>query len=67
MDSGQWDETIALFDTDLGLDPSAVDTLLHRANLRMLQQKLAEAKLDLERCVELRPNHSPTHDIGRCQ
>ena len=61
MDSGKLDEAIALFDTALGLDPSAVDALLHRANLRMLQQKPAEAKIDLERCVELRPNHIFAH------
>ena len=57
MDSGKLEEAIKLFDTALGLDPTAVDALLHRANLRMLQQKPAEAKADLERCLELRPDH----------
>ena len=57
MDSGgKLDEAIALFDTALGIDPLAADALLHCANLPMLQQKPAEAKSDLERCAELRPN-----------
>ena len=61
MDSGKLEEAIALFDTALGLDPTAVDALLHRANLRMLEQKPLEAKADLERCIELRPNHIFAH------
>jgi len=55
------EEAISLFDTALGIDPSAVDALLHRANLRMLEQKPLEAKTDLERCIELRPNHIFAH------
>ncbi len=61
MDSGKLKEALALFDTALGIDPSAVDGLLHRANLRMLEQKPNEAKTDLQRCIELRPNHIFAH------
>lgn len=61
MDSGKLEEAITLFDTALGLDPSAVDALLHRANLRLLEQKPVEAKADLERCIELRPDHILAH------
>lgn len=57
MDGGKLDEGLALFDTALGLDPTAADALLHRANLRMIQQKPAEAKADLDRCIELCPDH----------
>ena len=57
MDAGKLDEAMNLFDTALGLDPSAADALLHRANLRMLQQKPKEAQSDLEACLELRPDH----------
>jgi len=61
MDSGKLEEALELFDTALGIDPSAVDALLHRANLRMLQEKPVEAKADLERCIELRPDHVFAH------
>lgn len=57
MDGGEHDEALTLFDTALGLNPNAVDALLHRGNLRMIQQKIPEAKADLERCLELRPDH----------
>jgi len=57
MDGGNHEEAMTLFETALGLDPDAVDALLHRANLRMLQMKPIEAKADLERCLALRPNH----------
>lgn len=57
MDAGRQEEALKLFDTALGLDPSAVDALLHRSNLRMLQSKPEEAKKDLEACLKLRPNH----------
>ena len=42
MDGGKLDEGLALFDTALGLDPTAADALLHQANLCMIQQKLAD-------------------------
>lgn len=57
MDGGFHDEAIELFDTALGLDPETTDALLHRANLRLLQQKIDEAKVDLLHCLEIRPNH----------
>lgn len=57
MDGGKHDDALNLFDTALGLDCETTDALLHRANLRMLQQKIPEAKVDLERCLELRPDH----------
>ena len=43
MDSGKLEEAISLFDAALELDPSAVDALLHRANLRMLEQSAPDA------------------------
>ena len=57
MDAGKQEEALSLFDTALGLDPTATDALLHRANLRMLQQKPKEAKEDLEACLKLRPDN----------
>ena len=57
MDGGKTDEAVTLFDIALGLDPTAADALLHRANLYMLQQNVKEAKVDLERCLELRPDN----------
>jgi len=57
MDAGDQNEALALFDTALGLDARATDALLHRANLRMLQQKPMEAKDDLMKCLEIRPDH----------
>lgn len=47
---------LGLFNSALKIDPGATDALLHRANLRMLQQKVEEAKSDLEKCLELRPD-----------
>jgi import receptor subunit TOM70 len=58
MDDGKLDEALTLFDTALGLDPNTTDALLHRSNLRTYQQKVEEAKKDLERCIELRPDHT---------
>uniref|UniRef100_A0A7S2SF23 Ancillary SecYEG translocon subunit/Cell division coordinator CpoB TPR domain-containing protein n=1 Tax=Eucampia antarctica TaxID=49252 RepID=A0A7S2SF23_9STRA len=57
MDGGKLDEALSLFDTALGLDPDAVDALLHRANLNLLRVKHLEAKADLERFLELRPDN----------
>lgn len=61
MDASKQDEALKLFAKALEIDPDAVDALLHRANLRMLQAKLDEAQADLERCVELRPDHVLAH------
>ena len=61
MDGGHQDQALQLFDKALGMDPDAVDALLHRANLRMLQANLDEAKKDLEKCVKLRPDHVLAH------
>ena len=61
MDAGKHDQALKLFEKALILDPDAVDALLHRANLRMLQGNLSEAKADLEKCVKLRPNHVLAH------
>ena len=61
MDGGKHDDALKLFDKALSMDPDAVDALLHRANLRMLQQRLPEAQGDLERCVKLRPDHVLAH------
>jgi len=57
MDAGQQEEALGLFDSALAIDPDAVDALLHRANLRMLQADMDSAKADLKRCIELRPNY----------
>ena len=57
MDAGKVDESLELFNEALGLDPDAADALLHRSNLKMLQQNAEEAQKDLERCLEVRPNH----------
>lgn len=57
MDAGKHEEAVVLFDRALSVDPDAVDALLHRANLRMLQANLDAAKADLERCVQLRPDY----------
>lgn len=61
MDAGSHDEALELFDTAIGLDPAATDALLHRANLRLLQQKVDEAKADLQACLKLRPDHLLAH------
>lgn len=61
MDGGKHDEALKLFENALAMDPDAVDALLHRANLRMLQANLPEAEGDLEKCVKLRPNHVLAH------
>jgi len=57
MDGGSHDEALELFDTALGIDPATADALLHRANLRLLQQKVEEAKADLLECLRIRPDH----------
>ena len=57
MDAGKLEEAMELFKTALELDPTAVDALLHRANLYMLQNEAKKAKEDLELCLELRPDH----------
>ena len=61
MDGGKHEEAMALFEKALALDPDAVDALLHRANLRMLQSRLDEAQKDLEHCIKLRPDHVLAH------
>jgi len=57
MDGENYEEALRLFDSALSIDAGAADAHLHRANLRMLQQKAEDAKKDLERCIELRPDH----------
>jgi len=57
MDAGKHDEAMKLFDTALGLDSTAVDALFHRSNLKMLQGQPEDARKDLERILELRPNY----------
>ena len=61
MDAGKHDIALNLFEKALIMDPDAVDALLHRANLRMLQGNLPDAQADLERCTKLRPNHVMAH------
>lgn len=57
MDGSKHDEAEKLFADALALDSSASDALLHRANLRMLQQRADDAKSDLEACIRLFPNN----------
>jgi mitochondrial import receptor subunit TOM70 len=57
MDGSNFDQATQLFEKALLIDPGAADALLHRANLRMLQQKADEAQQDLKQCIELRPDH----------
>eukprot|EP00529_Nitzschia_sp_RCC80_P015332 CAMPEP_0113523178 /NCGR_PEP_ID=MMETSP0014_2-20120614/45572_1 /TAXON_ID=2857 /ORGANISM="Nitzschia sp." /LENGTH=682 /DNA_ID=CAMNT_0000421261 /DNA_START=195 /DNA_END=2243 /DNA_ORIENTATION=- /assembly_acc=CAM_ASM_000159 len=61
MDGMKHKEALELFDRALTVDPEAIDALLHRANLRMLQADLPAAKADLEKCVELRPDYVLAH------
>jgi len=57
MDAGNHTKALELFTSALSVDPDAVDALLHRANLRMIQGDLNTAKTDLERCIKLRPDY----------
>lgn len=57
MDAGHHDTALELFASALSVDPDAVDALLHRANLRMIQADLNSAKEDLEKCIKLRPDY----------
>lgn len=61
MDGSKQNEALDLFDKALTIDPNAVDALLHRANLRMLQADLPAAKLDLEKCIKIRPDYVLAH------
>jgi import receptor subunit TOM70 len=61
MDGGKHEKALELFELALSIDPDAVDALLHRANLRLLQQNLPMAEADLLRCVQLRPDHVLAH------
>jgi mitochondrial import receptor subunit TOM70 len=61
MDGTKHKEALELFDRALTIDPEAIDALLHRANLRMLQADLSAAKGDLEKCVKLRPDYVLAH------
>jgi len=57
MDAGQHETALELFSAALSVDSEAVDALLHRANLRMIQADLNAAKKDLEKCIKLRPDY----------
>ncbi|KAL7538172.1 hypothetical protein ACHAXR_011296 [Thalassiosira sp. AJA248-18] len=57
MDGSQHSEAESLFAEALALNPTASDALLHRANLRMLQQRVADSESDLETCIRLYPNN----------
>jgi len=56
MDANRHADALELFDRALAIDPNAVDALLHRANLRMIQGNMEAATKDLKQCVKLRPN-----------
>ncbi|KAL3775263.1 hypothetical protein ACHAW5_010901 [Stephanodiscus triporus] len=55
----EWDHAGAevLFTDALALNPTASDALLHRANMRMLQQRVPDSQKDLETCIRLYPNN----------
>ena len=55
----EWDHpgAEALFTDALALNPTASDALLHRANMRMLQQRVSDSQKDLETCIRLYPNN----------
>ena len=55
----EWDHPAAevLFTKALALNPTASDGLLHRANMRMLQQRVSDSQNDLETCIRLYPNN----------
>jgi len=57
MDASKHDEAEKLFADALAINPTASDALLHRANLRLLQQRVAESQTDLETCIRLYPNN----------
>lgn len=58
MDSTKYDEAIELFSSALAINPAATDALLHRANLYLVQQNVTQAKKDLQKCIQLRPDNS---------
>eukprot|EP00573_Skeletonema_grethae_P000034 CAMPEP_0201687564 /NCGR_PEP_ID=MMETSP0578-20130828/1568_1 /ASSEMBLY_ACC=CAM_ASM_000663 /TAXON_ID=267565 /ORGANISM="Skeletonema grethea, Strain CCMP 1804" /LENGTH=673 /DNA_ID=CAMNT_0048171727 /DNA_START=53 /DNA_END=2074 /DNA_ORIENTATION=- len=57
MDGANYSDADALFKEALALNPTASDALLHRANLRMLQQRVPESETDLDTCIRLYPNN----------
>ena len=57
MDGSNHSDAETLFAEALALNPTASDALLHRANLRMLQQRIADSQTDLETCIRLYPNN----------
>lgn len=57
MDGSNHSDADKLFAKALELNPNASDALLHRANLRMIQQRVADAESDLQTCVRLYPNN----------
>lgn len=57
MDGWQHDDADTLFSEALAINPTASDALLHRANLRMLQQRISDSQTDLETCIRLYPNN----------
>lgn len=57
MDGANHNDAEKLFAQALELNPNASDALLHRANLRMLQQRVADSESDLKTCIRLYPNN----------
>ena len=57
MDRSNHSDAEKLFARALKLSPDASDALLHRANLRMLQQRVADSESDLQTCIRLYPNN----------
>ena len=58
LDAGQQPAALKLFEQALQIDPNSVDALLHRSNLRIMQNQPELAKTDLETCIKLRPGHT---------
>jgi len=54
----KYEDALSCFDKVLCFDPTATDALLHRSNLFLLQKMPQKAKIDLEKCLELRPDYS---------
>jgi len=58
MDSGKYENALSYFEKALSFDPTATDALLYRANLFLLQKEPMKAKVELLKCLELRPDYS---------
>lgn len=58
MDCGRYENALSYFERALSFDPNATDALLYRANLFLQQKDPLKAKIQLLKCLELRPDFS---------